>query len=197
MPACSVEMATLDPTHPVPMMPMRMPADTSRVYRASRLGTRDSRLESRELLVRQRDVRRRNVFFEMATRGNTGNREHDPSASQQPGQGDLRGACTVMPRDPRDCGLSFHHVSCRPCAAPEDRAAGTYAFERIPGNERDAFTLAIVDDLLPLAVHQVVSILHRRDGEEASRALFVRTLTSDKPICLIFPSRCACCRKPN
>ena len=35
MPACSVEMATLDPTHPVPIMPMRMPADTGRVYRAS------------------------------------------------------------------------------------------------------------------------------------------------------------------
>ena len=88
MPACSVEMATLDPTHPVPMMPMRMPADTGRVYRASGAqvhrctGAETLRSKRGEFFIRQRDVRRRNVFLEMATRGGTGNREDDPSTPQ-------------------------------------------------------------------------------------------------------------------
>ena len=107
------------------------------------------------------------------------NRQQDGRPSQEPGERDLRRRRAMPFRDSREGALP---VGSRSIAHPQHQtsvvgrtlmshAAG---LERLPWHERDPLAIAVVDDRFPFAVRDVVTVLHRDDGEELLRALNLR-----------------------
>src|SRR5216683_94884 len=136
------------------------PAKALSVDRPTPSGTSARRFsntgELQVVFVLQPQRRRLYIFLKMFNRRGTRNRQHDRGTLQQPGQCNLFGSLIVSLRDPLQQPAGH-------CSSPQ----------RKPRNEGNSIPLAIVHDVVPLAVGKAVPILHRGNGDDLLRALDV------------------------
>src|SRR4029453_16179615 len=87
--------------------------------------------------------------------GSSGNWEHHLRFPKQPRERDLRGLCLEALRCPRKRTIMFREFAGR---------------EWKPRDEADVFPSAILQHVLGISVHEIISILHRNDrGDPPNR----------------------------
>lgn len=96
------------------------------------------------------------IFFEVLDGGCAGDGEGEFGAAEQPCERDLEGRGVELLGD-----------------ASEDSMEVMSLAERRPGNESDGVSIAVVEEVVPLAVSIAVAILDGDDGCELSGAFEV------------------------
>jgi hypothetical protein len=99
---------------------------------------------------------RSDVFFDVGDRGCAGDGEHDAGAREEPCEGYLHGCGVELAGDAIEEFMSLPILS-----------------ERSPGYEGDTVLLAVVEEVVPLAVGKAVAVLDRDDGDDFAGALEV------------------------